>query len=1249
MYLSSKKILATALTLACASTAYAAPIDLDTSFSGDGQRMANYSNATTPSDSFFTDVAATPDDKIIAVGHAKTGDTQYEGIIVKHLIDGSIDSTFATNGVFRHADKADTKFSAVAIQADGKILVAGNNRDDGASYKLVVLRLNSDGTLDTGFANNGVYTVRYPNPMTSPNTRPTHGHLYGRDIAINSKGEILISAGQWTGQMASLNRFVGYVIKLDSHGELDTGFGYDGNTANNGVTRLTYGYGEINNYSVEITKLTLDANDKMYVGGRWSSAASGNPSTMFLQQIAADGKAINQVPSFSNAVYNRWSRVSDPRFGGGNDKQIVNSAVVLPGGDIISAGCDRGQSNSPTRMQRQSNRGSFIAGFGPNGAVLGSYSGVNDCFRDLNYHPTVGIVAVGIAGTAPFITFNHEQLGYEVDTHIFSKTGYFDGVATLSTGQIVAVGNVEHPVSGSRESFISVFEGSALTTASTPTVSLPSFAEQTNVDVNTAMQSSTESLTITPTGSLDAKVIDGSANISDVNHPELSPITVNDGDTVQLRHASSSEAETEMLTTLVIDRDAGFSHNNKSWKPTDIIRSFKTTTAVADRTPDAFSLLRTGTPSAINSVSISATAIISGINAAADVSISTGGGSAGSSSIPVSAGAEYSIHRHGQPRAEDYTSADGTIREDDRITIRHTNSSSYGTATTSTLTVGGITASYVSTTEAIDTTPDAFNVGADFPSRLPDTVQQSISVITVSGINAAAPISIIDGEYSINSAAFTSTPGTVENGDQVRTRLTTSSSFSTTTTMTLNIGGITDSLTSTTVAKDVTPDAFHVGSDFSSRLPNTVLQSISVITVSGINAATPISIANGEYSINSAAFTSAPGTVENGDQVRTRHTTSSSFSTTTTMTLNIGGITDSLSSTTAAKDVTPSAFSFPNQTNVAMESLIISAPITVSGINFNALASIANGEMSINGGAYRSSNVNINNGDSITIRHTSSSVELDNMTSTLTLGSVMGTFTSVTSPAVVVVPSDTIPDAFSFASLTDVALSSVVSSDTVSITGIDTATPISVTGGEYSLNGASFTSAAGTVNNGDTVIVRHTSSAASSSNTSSALTVGGVTGTFISVTMPPVVVVPSDTTPDAYSFTSKTSVALSAVTLSNSVTIAGIDTATTISVTNGEYSLNGGSFTSAAGTLTNGTEVTVRHTTPENYSANTTTQLNIGGVTSNFKTTTIVANTTGSPANPSDPSAGSSGGSGGSMNFLYLLAAGLFFGRKRKS
>ena len=111
---------------------------------------------------------------------------------------------------------------------------------------------------------------------------------------------------------------------------------------------------------------------------------------------------------------------------------------------------------------------------------------------------------------------------------------------------------------------------------------------------------------------------------------------------------------------------------------------------------------------------------------------------------------------------------------------------------------------------------------------------------------------------------------------------------------------------------------------------------------------------------------------------------------------------------------------------------------------------------------------------------------------------------------------------------------------------------------------------------------------------------------FISGTIPPDTG-GVDLTPDAFTFTDQTDVARSTTLTSNNITVTGIAAAAPISITNGEYSINGGNYTSAVGTVANNDTVTVRHTSSANYATVTDTTLSIGGISDTFSSTTVAA------------------------------------------
>ncbi len=103
---------------------------------------------------------------------------------------------------------------------------------------------------------------------------------------------------------------------------------------------------------------------------------------------------------------------------------------------------------------------------------------------------------------------------------------------------------------------------------------------------------------------------------------------------------------------------------------------------------------------------------------------------------------------------------------------------------------------------------------------------------------------------------------------------------------------------------------------------------------------------------------------------------------------------------------------------------------------------------------------------------------------------------------------------------------------------------------------------------------------------------------------------PPNTMPAAFSFTAQTNIAPNTVVTSNSITVSGINTTAQISIVGGEYSIDGGAYTSAAGTVTDGQTVTVRLRSAPNFGTTTNAVLTIGGISSIFSVTTIITTTT---------------------------------------
>ncbi|MEC8328271.1 MAG: ELWxxDGT repeat protein [Pseudomonadota bacterium] len=198
-------------------------------------------------------------------------------------------------------------------------------------------------------------------------------------------------------------------------------------------------------------------------------------------------------------------------------------------------------------------------------------------------------------------------------------------------------------------------------------------------------------------------------------------------------------------------------------------------------------------------------------------------------------------------------------------------------------------------------------------------------------------------------------------------------------------------------------------------------------------------------------------------------------------------------------------------------------------------------------------------------------------------------------PTVVV---DTTPDSFSFSAIENAPLNKWVESAPVTITGINTDTPISIENGEYSIDGGEYIDSSGSIENGQTVSIR-IKGEDFSQTVLAQITIGDVSGTFQIKTQS------MDTVPDDFSFTANENAPLNEWIESESITISGINTATPISIENGEYSINGGEFTSEQSSIENQQTIKVRFKTSNSKNMTGSLTLTVGGYGSSWDVTTV--------------------------------------------
>jgi uncharacterized delta-60 repeat protein len=307
---------------------------LDTSFGTNGKSLICYDTTVIPNSSILQ-----ADGKIIVVG-LKYPDTNFVSQINS---DGSLDATFGTNGISTFITNTSTEVNAYcfasAIQNDGKIILVGEFRNNLGEINVMVLRYNTTGTFDSAFGTNGKLNL---------DLGTQHDFAYA--VKVQTDGKILVG-----GSTGSVNGGFS-LIRLDSNGNLDPGFGIGGKV----MTVFTTG-----NQS-EINALEILPDGK----------------------ILAGGTRVNGSQNIALAKYNTDGSL-DTSFGiGGKVETVIsfgvsdnlNNIKTLPDGSIVAQGIYNPTGNindGGNFLLKYLSNGSLDTNFGTNGVILnlGEFSG----------------------------------------------------------------------------------------------------------------------------------------------------------------------------------------------------------------------------------------------------------------------------------------------------------------------------------------------------------------------------------------------------------------------------------------------------------------------------------------------------------------------------------------------------------------------------------------------------------------------------------------------------------------------------------------------------------------------------------------------------------------------------------------------------------------------------------------------------------------------------------------------------------
>ncbi|NUM36053.1 MAG: hypothetical protein HUU50_16045 [Candidatus Brocadiae bacterium] len=192
---------------------YNADGSLDTTFGTGGKVTTDFSNTQEQG----MDMVVLADGKILLVG-CTNATPNYNFAMVRYNADGSLDTTFGTNGK-TSTDFAGTNdiINRAVILAEGKILVTGYSGSEGGNKNVALARYSANGILDTTFGTNGKVTTDFFGADDS-----------GENMKVFMNGKILVVGSAYNGAYQDFA-----LVRYNADGTLDTTFGTGGKSTTN--------------------------------------------------------------------------------------------------------------------------------------------------------------------------------------------------------------------------------------------------------------------------------------------------------------------------------------------------------------------------------------------------------------------------------------------------------------------------------------------------------------------------------------------------------------------------------------------------------------------------------------------------------------------------------------------------------------------------------------------------------------------------------------------------------------------------------------------------------------------------------------------------------------------------------------------------------------------------------------------------------------------------------------------------------
>lgn len=292
---------------------------LDTSFNGTGSVTTGF---TFGADESAADLALQSNGKIVVVGQSRTADSgELHFGIARYNSDGSLDTSFSGDGIAITQIGLFDAAQSVAVQSDGKIVVAGTTQvTNGPPYSFALVRYNTNGTVD----------FKKTTPVGA-------GIDNAYSVAVQTDGKIVVAGNSYNGFTYDFA-----LVRYNADGSLDSSFSGDGKV----TTDFTSGTSNDTGYSVAfqtdgkivvaggtdssfaVARYNIDGSlDTSFSGDGKVSTAFGDSAFGYSVALQSDGKIVVAGQSGNDFAVVRYEGVPEPSAG-----------VMLTGGMLALLG-----------------------------------------------------------------------------------------------------------------------------------------------------------------------------------------------------------------------------------------------------------------------------------------------------------------------------------------------------------------------------------------------------------------------------------------------------------------------------------------------------------------------------------------------------------------------------------------------------------------------------------------------------------------------------------------------------------------------------------------------------------------------------------------------------------------------------------------------------------------------------------------------------------------------------------------------